>query len=57
MRNGVWLFVISLHLFYHIFVQARCDASSFESVRSTFQVDTGVWFYETLIVTEGVMYF
>ena len=35
--------------------QARCDASSFESVRCTFQVDTGVWYYEVLIVTAGVM--
>lgn len=34
---------------------ARCDASSFESVRCTFQVDSGVWFYEALIVTSGVM--
>uniref|UniRef100_A0A2R5LBY4 Putative ring finger and spry domain-containing protein n=2 Tax=Ornithodoros turicata TaxID=34597 RepID=A0A2R5LBY4_9ACAR len=34
---------------------ARCDASSFESVRSTFQVDSGVWYYEVLIVTGGVM--
>jgi len=36
-------------------LEARCDASSFESVRSTFQVDSGVWYYEVLIVTEGVM--
>lgn len=36
-------------------LQARCDASSFESVRCTFQVDTGVWYYEALIVTSGVM--
>lgn len=35
--------------------QARCDASSFESVRSTFQVDSGAWYYEVLIITEGVM--
>ncbi len=35
--------------------QARCDASSFESVRSTFQVDSGKWYYEVTIVTEGVM--
>lgn len=34
---------------------ARCDASSFESVRCTFQADSGVWFYEVLIVTAGVM--
>ncbi|XP_043461440.1 RING finger and SPRY domain-containing protein 1-like [Leptopilina heterotoma] len=36
-------------------LEARCDAYSFESVRCTFQVDTGVWYYETLIVTTGVM--
>ncbi|CAN7992393.1 unnamed protein product [Ixodes hexagonus] len=34
---------------------ARCDASSFESVRCTFQVDSGIWYYEALIVTSGVM--
>ncbi|XP_021960066.1 RING finger and SPRY domain-containing protein 1 [Folsomia candida] len=36
-------------------LEARCDASSFESVRSTFQVDSGTWYYEVLIITEGVM--
>lgn len=36
-------------------MQARCDASSFESVRCTFQVDAGVWYYEVLIITDGVM--
>ncbi|RXG52170.1 RING finger and SPRY domain-containing protein 1, partial [Armadillidium vulgare] len=36
-------------------LQARCDASSFESVRCTFQVDRGVWYYEASIVTAGVM--
>ncbi|ODM92278.1 RING finger and SPRY domain-containing protein 1 [Orchesella cincta] len=36
-------------------LEARCDASSFESVRSTFQVDSGKWYYEVTIVTEGVM--
>lgn len=35
--------------------QARCDAYSFESVRCTFQVDSGTWYYETLIITTGVM--
>ena len=35
--------------------QARCDASSFESVRCTFQVDEGVWYYEATIITAGVM--
>ncbi|XP_005101311.1 RING finger and SPRY domain-containing protein 1 [Aplysia californica] len=36
-------------------LEARCDASSFESVRCTFQVDSGVWYYEVTIVTDGVM--
>ncbi|XP_076030600.1 RING finger and SPRY domain-containing protein 1-like isoform X2 [Oratosquilla oratoria] len=36
-------------------LQARCDASSFESVRCTFQVDSGVWYYEATIITAGVM--
>lgn len=36
-------------------LEARCDASSFESVRSTFQVDSGIWYYEVTIVTAGVM--
>ncbi|CAG5116476.1 unnamed protein product, partial [Candidula unifasciata] len=36
-------------------LEARCDASSFESVRCTFQVDCGVWYYEVMIVTDGVM--
>lgn len=36
-------------------LQARCDATSFESVRCTFQVDSGVWYYEVVIVTAGVM--
>lgn len=35
--------------------QARCDASSFESVRCTFCVDTGVWYYEVTVITSGVM--
>lgn len=35
--------------------QARCDASSFESVRCTFCVDSGVWYYEVTVVTSGVM--
>ena len=38
-----------------MFVQARCDASSFESVRCTFQVDSGIWYYEVTVVTAGVM--
>lgn len=36
-------------------LEARCDASSFESVRCTFQVDSDVWYYEVTIVTAGVM--
>lgn len=36
-------------------LEARCDASSFESVRASFQVDSGVWYYEALIVTAGIM--
>lgn len=35
--------------------QARCDASSFESVRCTFCVDSGVWYYEVTVITSGVM--
>lgn len=34
---------------------ARCDAFSFESVRCTFCVNTGVWFYEATVITSGVM--
>ncbi|XP_014667534.1 PREDICTED: RING finger and SPRY domain-containing protein 1-like [Priapulus caudatus] len=34
---------------------ARCDASSFESVRCTFQADSGVWYYEVTVITDGVM--
>lgn len=36
-------------------LEARSDASSFESVRCTFSVDSGVWYYEVTIVTTGVM--
>lgn len=36
-------------------LEARCDASSFESVRCTFQVDCGVWYYEAVTVTSGIM--
>lgn len=35
--------------------EARSDASSFESVRCTFQVDSGVWYYEVTVITDGVM--
>lgn len=34
---------------------ARCDAFSFESVRCTFQVNEGIWFYEATVITAGVM--
>uniref|UniRef100_A0A182NUG3 RING finger and SPRY domain-containing protein 1 n=1 Tax=Anopheles dirus TaxID=7168 RepID=A0A182NUG3_9DIPT len=34
---------------------ARCDAYSFESVRCTYQVTAGCWYYEVLIMTPGVM--
>lgn len=34
---------------------ARCDAFSFESVRCTFCVNSGVWFYEATVTTSGVM--
>lgn len=36
-------------------LEARCDSYSFESVRCTFQVDEGCWYYESIIVTPGVM--
>lgn len=36
-------------------VEARCDAYSFESVRCTYQVNSGTWYYEVLIITPGVM--
>ncbi|XP_026760515.1 RING finger and SPRY domain-containing protein 1-like [Galleria mellonella] len=36
-------------------LEARCDSNSFESVRCTFQVDDGCWYYESVIITPGVM--
>ncbi|OWR50417.1 RING finger and SPRY domain-containing protein 1-like isoform X2 [Danaus plexippus] len=36
-------------------LEARCDSYSFESVRCTFQVDNGCWYYEATIITSGVM--
>lgn len=36
-------------------LEARSDAPSFESVRCTYSVDRGVWFYEVTVVTSGVM--
>ncbi|XP_067858023.1 RING finger and SPRY domain-containing protein 1-like isoform X1 [Heptranchias perlo] len=35
--------------------EARCDASSFESVRCTCCVYSGVWYYEVTVITSGVM--
>lgn len=34
---------------------ARNDSNSFESVRCTFQADSGVWYYEATVHTTGVM--
>ncbi|KAI1307650.1 RING finger and SPRY domain-containing protein 1 [Halotydeus destructor] len=34
---------------------ARCDAGSFESVRCTYQVTEGIWYYEVTLITNGVM--
>ncbi|XP_053994737.1 RING finger and SPRY domain-containing protein 1-like [Hylaeus anthracinus] len=36
-------------------LEARNDAHTFESVRCTFQVDSGIWYYETLVISTGVM--
>ncbi|CAI4222439.1 unnamed protein product [Auanema sp. JU1783] len=36
-------------------LEARCDVSSFESVRCTFEVLEGAWFYEATVLTPGVM--
>lgn len=49
--------VLELFMFYYLCShhQARCDASSFESVRCTFCVDSGVWYYEVTVITSGVM--
>lgn len=46
-----------IFMFYYLCShhQARCDASSFESVRCTFCVDSGVWYYEVTVITSGVM--
>ena len=34
-------------------LEARCDSYSFESVRSTYAVTTGAWYYEVLVITQG----
>ncbi|OQR76636.1 RING finger and SPRY domain-containing protein 1-like [Tropilaelaps mercedesae] len=36
-------------------LEARGDASSFESVRSTFEITSGCWYYEAQLVTAGIM--
>lgn len=36
-------------------LEARNDTLSFESVRSTCQVDEGAWFYEVTLLTNGIM--
>lgn len=36
-------------------LEARSDACSFESVRSTYSVKSGRWFYEVILLTSGVM--
>ncbi|XP_026727830.1 RING finger and SPRY domain-containing protein 1-like [Trichoplusia ni] len=36
-------------------LEARCDSYSFESVRCTFEVSVGCWYYECTIITAGVM--
>lgn len=50
-------FLSSNKLIFSIFarMQARCDAYSFESVRCTFQINHGVWYYEATILSSGVM--
>lgn len=51
--GGLQALMVDCHALW--FCQARCDASSFESVRCTFCVDAGVWYYEVTVVTSGVM--
>lgn len=36
-------------------LEARNDTLSFESVRCTFQCDTGIWYYEVTVLSRGVM--
>ncbi|XP_065219898.1 RING finger and SPRY domain-containing protein 1-like [Planococcus citri] len=36
-------------------IEARCDAYLFESVRCTFQINHGIWYYEATILSSGVM--
>ncbi|CAF0893249.1 unnamed protein product [Adineta ricciae] len=36
-------------------LEARSDTVSFESVRCTYHVNSSVWYYEVLIITDGVM--
>ena len=42
-------------LYLRLLFKARNDTLSFESVRSTFQVDEGLWFYEVTLITNGIM--
>ena len=42
-------------LLFFIFLKARSDVLSFESVRCTFQMDEGAWYYEVELVTNGVL--
>nr|XP_018906252.1 PREDICTED: RING finger and SPRY domain-containing protein 1-like [Bemisia tabaci] len=36
-------------------LEARCDAYLFESVRCTFPIQTGIWYYEITVLSCGVM--
>lgn len=36
-------------------LSARCDTSTFECVRATFPVSSGVYYYEAIIFTSGIM--
>ncbi len=36
-------------------LEARNDTVSFESVRCTLEVTAGIWYYEALILTNGIM--
>ena len=44
-----------MYVYFPSFVQARCDAASFESVRCTFPVSEGAWYWEVQICTAGIM--
>eukprot|EP00095_Tigriopus_kingsejongensis_P006267 maker-scaffold990_size72856-snap-gene-0.13 protein:Tk06267 transcript:maker-scaffold990_size72856-snap-gene-0.13-mRNA-1 annotation:"ring finger and spry domain-containing protein 1-like" len=36
-------------------LEARSDALSFESIRCTSQVRSGIWYYEATVITSGIM--